>query len=120
VQGAGSATAPLRPRSSFWSVLSHLFLFLTIPTFFLGAIATFLVWQIGGKDDPHIEDQAREALNFQINVGILTLLLGASCLGWPLLALAWVLAGIYCLVAASHAGQGEDYRYPLILRIVTH
>lgn len=118
--GAEMARDSRKPRSTFWSVVCHLSLFLTIPTFFLGAVATFLVWQIGGKDDPHIEDQGREALNFQINVAILTLLLGASCLGWPLLALTWVLAAIYCLIAASHAGQGENYRYPWILRIVTH
>jgi uncharacterized Tic20 family protein len=101
-------------------VLCHLFLFLTIPTFFLGAVATFLVWQICGKNDAHVEDQSREALNFQINVGILTLLLGASCMGWPLIGVTWVVAAVFCLIAAAHAGQGENYRYPLILRIVTH
>jgi uncharacterized protein len=111
---------PRAPRSSFWPVVCHLLFLLTIPFFFVGTIATFLVWQLAGKQDPHTEDQGREALNFQINIGILVFLLGLTCVGWPLLALIWVLAGIYCLVAASHAAQGENYRYPWILRIVAH
>jgi hypothetical protein len=114
------AGAPSAPGSRFWAVLSHLCLFLTIPTFFLGAVATFLVWQLAGKRDAHTEDQAREALNFQINIGILTLLLGVSCLGAPLLVIVWLLAGVFCVIAATHAGGGENYRYPLILRVVTH
>jgi uncharacterized Tic20 family protein len=110
-----------QPQSSrFWAVLSHLCLFLTIPTFFLGAAATFLVWQLAGKTDAHIEDQAREALNFQINIGIVTLLLGASCFGAPLLVAVWLAACVFCVIAATHAGGGDNYRYPLILRVVTH
>jgi uncharacterized Tic20 family protein len=114
------AGAPSAPGSRFWAVLSHLCLFLTIPTFFLGAVATFLVWQLAGKRDAHTEDQAREALNFQINIGILTLVLGASCLGAPFLVVVWLLSCVFCVIAATHAGSGENYRYPLILRVVTH
>jgi uncharacterized Tic20 family protein len=114
------AGAPSATSSRFWAVLSHLCLFLTIPTFFLGAVATFLVWQLAGKRDAHTEDQAREALNFQINIGILTLVLGASCLGAPFLVVVWLLSCVFCVIAATHAGSGENYRYPLILRLVTH
>ena len=117
---APSASDSRSARSSFWSVVGHLLYFLTIPFFFVGVIATFLVWQVFGKQDAHVEDQGREALNFQINVGILVFLLSVSCLGWPLVALTWVVAGFYGLIAASHAARGENYRYPWILRIVTH
>jgi uncharacterized Tic20 family protein len=78
------------------------------------------VWQLFGKNDSHVEDQGREALNFQINVGILALLLGLTCIAWPMLAVIWLAAGVYCLIAASRAAQGENYRYPWILRIVAH
>jgi len=95
-------------------------LFAAIPTIFLGGVVTFLTWQLLGKDDPFIEDQSREALNFQINVAILSLLLMASFLGLPLVILLWVIACIVSLIAARHASRGERYRYPAILRIVTH
>jgi uncharacterized Tic20 family protein len=81
---------------------------------------TFFVWQILGKDDPFIEDQAREALNFQINVALLSLLMAASIIGMPLVILLWIIACIVCLIAARHAARGERYRYPAILRIVSH
>jgi uncharacterized Tic20 family protein len=92
----------------------------TFPLFIAGVVATFLVWQIFGKDDAHVEDQGREALNFQINVGVLAFLLSVSCLGWPLLALTCLVGAVYALIAASHAARGENYRYPWVVRIVTH
>jgi uncharacterized Tic20 family protein len=120
---AAAAPAPALPaveQGRWWAVFSHLMLFAVIPTIFLGGVVTFLLWQLLGKDDPFIEDQAREALNFQINVAILSLLLAASFVGLPLVILLWVIAGIVSLIAALHASRGERYRYPVILRIVTH
>ena len=32
----------------------------------------------------------------------------------------YFLAAVFCMIAAAHAGQGENYRYPWILRLVTH
>jgi uncharacterized Tic20 family protein len=55
-------------------------------------VITFFVWQLFGKQDTHLEDQGREALNFQLNVAILTALLAFSCLASPLIPLAWFLA----------------------------
>lgn len=114
------ASAPEKKKSRIWVILCHLFLFLVIPTVFLGTVITFFVWQLKGKSDPQIEDQGREALNFQINVAIITLLLGASCLGGPLVPFVWLIALIMCIIAARRAAAGENYRYPWILRIVTH
>jgi hypothetical protein len=111
--------APRRP-SRVASVLSHLFLFLVIPTIFLGGVITFFVWQIFGKDNPQLEDQGREALNFQINVAIVTALLAFTCVGLALVPIAWFVAGILAILAAIHAGRGEHYRYPFIVRLVKH
>jgi uncharacterized Tic20 family protein len=98
----------------------HLLLFLVIPTVFLGAVITFFVWQVFGKRDAQVEDQGREALNFQINVAVVTAVLGATCLGGPLVPLVWLVALIFCMLAARAAAKGESYRYPWVVRIVTH
>jgi uncharacterized Tic20 family protein len=103
-----------------WAAVCHLLLFLVIPTVFLGAVLTFFVWQIFGKRDRHVEDQGREALNFQINVAVVTAVLGATCLAAPLVPLVWLVALVFCLLAARAASQGETYRYPWVVRVVTH
>lgn len=116
---APQPSAPRRP-SRLGAVFCHLFLFLVIPTIFLGGVVTFLVWQIFGKHNAQLEDQGREALNFQINVAILTALLALTCVGIALVPIAWFVAGILAIVAAVHAGRGENYRYPFMVRIVKH
>jgi uncharacterized Tic20 family protein len=117
---APAAAPPAIEKGRWTAVFGHLMLFAAIPTIFLGGVVTFFLWQILGKDDPFIEDQTREALNFQINVAILSLLLAASFIGLPLVILIWIIAGIVSLIAALHASRGERYRYPAILRVVSH
>jgi uncharacterized Tic20 family protein len=125
---AGAAPGPqpaAEPRaasvdasSRWWSVFSHLFLLPALVTFFVGSLCTLLVWLLAGKEDPLVEDQGREALNFQLNVALLSVLLFVSCLGSVLIPLLWLGAVALCIVAAVHASRGERYRYPLILRLV--
>ena len=115
------APPPRQPwRAHIWAAICHLLLFLVIPTVFLGAVITFFVWQVFGRRDSQVEDQGREALNFQINVAAVTAILGATCLGTPLVPLVWLVALISCMLAARAASKGESYRYPWVLRIVTH
>ena len=115
---------PQRPsakwRQHVWAALCHLLLFLVIPTVFLGAVITFFVWQFKGKKDPQVEDHGREALNFQINVALLTALLWLTCVGHALVPIVWLVALIFCVIAALSAARGENYRYPWVLRVVTH
>ena len=118
---AGPPPPPRRPWSEhLWAAACHLLLFLVIPTVFLGAVITFFVWQVFGKKDTQVEDQGREALNFQINVAVVTAILGATCLGSPLVPIVWLVALIFCMLAARAAAMGESYRYPWVVRIVTH
>jgi uncharacterized Tic20 family protein len=116
-----SATRSGKPWSAhIWAAICHLLLFLVIPTVFLGSVITFFVWQVIGKRDDQVKDQGREALNFQINVAVVTAVLGATCLAAPLVPLVWLVALIYCMLAARAASQGQAYRYPWVVRIVTH
>jgi uncharacterized Tic20 family protein len=107
-------------REHVWAVLCHLMLFLAIPTVFLGGVITFFLWQIKGGKDAQVEDQGREALNFQINVAVLTAVLSITFFGVALVPIVWLVAAIFCVIAARKAAEGERYRYPWILRVVTH
>jgi len=107
-------------RDHAWAAICHLMLFLAIPTVFLGGVVTFFLWQLKGKDDAQVEDQGREALNFQINVAVLTAVLSITFLGVALVPIVWLVAAIFCIIAARKAAEGSLYRYPWILRVVTH
>ncbi len=104
--------------------LSALSLLIGIPSF-VGPLVIYLV----KKDDPFVRRQAAEALNFNLSfllyavvlavAGLLLLIVLVGILVW----LALIPLGIFWIVmvciAASQAGQGADYRYPLTIRFVS-
>lgn len=98
----------------------------------LGLLAPLLVMMVKGNDSPFIRRHAVESLNFQLSVliyvavgTVVAVVLAFITLGLGLLvilpiaavfALAYVVLVIIGTVKASH---GEDYRYPLTLRIIS-
>ena len=96
---------------------------------FIGALVIFLI----ATDKPLAKKAAKEALNFQITVGIalfglviLSLIIGfIPVIGTIIALLLWlVFAGVVianlvlCIMAAVAVNNGEDYRYPFALRLV--
>ncbi len=101
----------------------------------LGAFTTFLgpliIWLIKKDESPFVNDQGKEALNFQISVaiglvaaGLLNIPLAfipfiGSCVG-GLLWLAIAVAGlIYAILGCIEANKGIVYRYPYSLRLIS-
>lgn len=91
----------------------------------LGLITNFLgpliLWLLKKEDDAFIDSNGKEALNFQLTVmfamiaaGILTFL----CVGALLMPLILVLDIVFSIIASVKASNGEDYRYPLCIRLV--
>ena len=77
-----------------------------------------------GKESAFVQRQAMESLNFQISAliyGLVSVVLAVVTLGLGIvLVLAvglWWL--IFTILAAIKANEGQDYRYPLILRLVS-
>jgi len=86
---------------------------------FLGPLLVYLV----KKDEhPFIADQSREALNFNISVFIyfiasaILIPLGVGLLALPVVFIAWL---VLTIMAAVRANNGEPYRYPLTIRLVS-
>jgi uncharacterized Tic20 family protein len=99
-----------------FAVIAHL---LGILISFLGPL---IIWVIKKDDSTYVDDQAREALNFQVTVfiaqaisGMLTMV-GIGCILLPLILVANV---ILCIVAAVAASRGDWYRYPMTLRLIS-
>jgi uncharacterized Tic20 family protein len=92
--------------------------------FFIGPL---VIWLMKKDTMPFVADQAKEALNFNITVsGIFVILLILSLLtlgiGFlvtaPIMLIIGIAALVFIIIAAIKANQGIAYRYPLTLRLV--
>lgn len=125
-----SAIPPASPQnarddSNSWALAAHLsaLLSLLIGFPFVGPLVIYLV----KKDDPFVRRHAAEALNFNLSVMLYAIVLGLATLVLifvvvglaliPVLLLLALLWLVFICVAAVKAGQGEDYRYPLTIRL---
>ena len=80
-----------------------------------------VVWQVK-KDLPFVDEQGKEALNFQITVSIavvVCLFLMFILIGFLLLPLVAITSFVFTLIAGLKANNGENYRYPIALRFIT-
>lgn len=88
-----------------------------------GFIPALVIWLMK-KDDKnavYVANQAKEALNFQITVGIALfacVLLVFVLIGALLIWLVWLADIICCILAAIKTSKGENFRYPITLRII--
>ena len=115
----GSVLVPASPDDKNMGMLAHL---LGIFTFFLGPL---IIWLIKKDQSKYIDEQAKEALNFQITASIA--LLGCSilmiipvvgCIMLLLVLAAHVTRLVLSIIGTVAASKGEMYRYPLTLRLV--
>lgn len=85
-------------------------------------VPALIVWLLNKDENAYLAAQAKEALNFQITVllaqfmaGILIVIL----VGFLLLGIIWLFNIVLCIIAAISTSNGETYRYPLTLRLIS-
>lgn len=96
-------------------MLCHL---LAIFTWFLGPV---IIWAIKKDSSPFVNDQGKEALNFQITILIAyaVVIVGRIFMhGLPLMTVVWALHLIFCIMGTVKASNGEAYRYPISIRFI--
>jgi len=116
---------PVDANARQWAMFAHLSAFLSaiVVLPFLGPLVVYLA----KKDEhPFIADQSREALNFNLSVTIyvfasilISLTIILALVGIPALVvilLGWI---ILTIIAAVRANNGEAYRYPLTIKLVS-
>ncbi len=89
--------------------------------FFTCFIGPLVLWLIKKDDDPFIDQQGKEALNFQITVTIASIVAGfltVICIGAILLPLIGILDLIFVIMACVASSKGEAYRYPVSIRLI--
>ena len=112
----GEAPPPAPGDDVVWAVLAHLSIFV------LALIGPLVIYLVVGDQRPFAKRHALEALNFHITLTIASVVCGVLFfLIVPLLLLVviWVAAVVLAIVAAVKAGNREDYRYPMTLRLVS-
>jgi len=85
-------------------------------------LGPLVVWLIKRGEASEIDAHGKEAANFQISMLIYNLVAGVLCLlliGFALLAILHILNVIFVIVAAIKANEGQMYRYPLTIRLIS-
>jgi len=103
-----------------WSMACHLIALSGLIGNGIGfLLGPLIVWLVKKDDHPFIDEQGREALNFQITMFIALLasaLLALVVIGFLLLAVVAVLMVVFPIVGAVRANDGQHFRYPLTIR----
>lgn len=109
-----------------WALFAHLSALLAglLTGHWLGVgcfIGPLIIWLAKREGMPFVDDQAKEALNFNITVAIAALVCGLLMfvlIGFVLLPILGVLWLVCVILAAIKANEGERYRYPFALRFI--
>ncbi len=89
----------------------------------LGFIVPLIIWLINKdkSDKGWLNDQAKEALNFQITlliIYVVGIVLSVILIGALINLVAWLVCIILSIMAALKANEGVAYRYPFALRLI--
>lgn len=123
-----SSNSPASPPPSsssndvkMWAMFCHLSALAGYLIPFGNIIGPLVIWQIKKNEFPLVDDQGKEALNFQITVAIAAVvcfILMFVVVGIFLLMALGLTNLIFIIIAGLRANQGESYRYPFSLRLV--
>ena len=108
-----------------WAMLCHLaglgwLIFWLIPVI-SGVICPLILWQIKKDEYSFVDEQGKEAVNFQISMLIYLIvaaLLCFTCIGFVLVPIVCVVDIVLAIVASVKAGEGHSYRYPFCIRFI--
>ncbi len=106
---------PATPDDRTMGMLCHLLGIL------LGFLGPLIIWLMKKDTSPFVNDQGKEALNFQITLLIGYVIGGATmfvCVGFILTPLVWLAGVVFGIMGAMAANKGEVYRYPFTLRLI--
>lgn len=86
-------------------------------------IGTLIVWLIKKDEHPFIDQEGKEATNFQLTLliayVICTVIAVVTCgIGSILYLPVWVVSIIFCIMGAVKAKDGIAYRYPINIRFI--
>jgi uncharacterized Tic20 family protein len=105
-----------------WATFCHvgaLSLYLGIP--FGHIIIPLVLWLIKKNEYPFVDEQGKESLNFQISMSIYALVAGLltfALVGFLVFPILIVVHVVFIITAIVKTNKGENYRYPITIRII--
>ena len=117
-----SKSAAQAQEARKWAMICHLIALVGLLGNGIGfLIGPLVVWLLKRNDDPFIDEQGKEAVNYQITMLIAALISGlltVIVIGFALLVVVVILMIVFPVIAALKASDGEHYRYPLSSRFI--
>jgi len=104
-----------------WATACHLSALAGLAIPFGNILGPLVIWLIKKNEYPLVDEEGKEALNFQISMTIycfVAAVLMLVLIGFFLLialAIAWL---VLVIIASVKVSNGESYEYPLTIRLV--
>jgi len=121
---SGLAGKETNSDARMWAMFCHLAgLALLLPVVIGSVIGPLIIWLIKKEQYPFVDEQGKEAVNFQITMliyGVVAGLLIFACVGAVLLPAVIIVDIVLIIIAAIKANEGTHYRYPwpFIIRFI--
>ena len=105
-----------------WAMFAHLSALSGLIIPFGNVLGPLIIWLMKKETMPFVDEQAKEALNFQITVAlalVVSAILIVVVIGFILMLVVGIAALILTIMAGIKANEGVSYRYPFTLRLIT-
>lgn len=117
----GGVSVETDKDARLWGMLCHLAGLAGFAFPIGNVILPLIFWQIKKDEYPFVNDNGKEAVNFQISMtlyGLISIPLLFVCVGAFLLAAVCIIDVVLLIIAAVKANNGRSYRYPLTIRLI--
>lgn len=104
-----------------WAVILHLSVLSGFLVPWAGFVVPFAIWLVKRNDSDYLDRQGKEVMNFLLTILIVSAIgavLSVVLIGIAILAAMAVIALVMTIIAAIKVSDGEDFRYPYILRLI--
>ncbi len=104
-----------------WAFFAHLSALTGFIIPFGSLLGPLIIWQMKKNEMPFVDDQGKEALNFQITMAIA---MAVCAFLWfliippMLIPLLWVVDVVFVIMGTMRASKGEPYTYPFAIRLL--
>ena len=122
----GPGSKEINKDARMWAMFCHLSALAGLVVPVVGCIiGPLVIWQIKKEEFPFVDEQGKEAVNFQISMSLYLLIsaiiwipLSFVCIGVFIPVAISIVDLIFLLIAAVKANDGHHYRYPLTIRFI--
>ncbi|MBF0385706.1 MAG: DUF4870 domain-containing protein [Candidatus Omnitrophica bacterium] len=80
----------------------------------LSIVGPLVVWFLKKNEIPSVDDEAKEAINFQINMTVYAVIFMVTVFLIPLAIITGVANLILVIIASVKTYNGEKFKYPLV------